>query len=354
VRVGVVCPYDLGEPGGVQQLCEELTSHLRSSGTDATLIGVGSTRRLGGPGTEDATVPVGRAVKIRANASNVPLTLSPLSWKRMRHSLDDVDVVHIHEPLMPLAGWAALKTEKPTVMTFHADAPAWVRGAYARAPFVAKRMRSSVLTAVSEAAKRSIPGEWGEVRITPNAIDVAAYDLPVGRVKNRIAFLGRDDPRKGLDIALEAFRLVHAEHPQAELMVMGADRSEAMPGVRFLGRVTEGEKHRMLASSAIYVAPNTGGESFGIVLAEGMAAGCAVVASDLDAFQAVAGDNAIFFPVGDASALGREMGRLLTDKKERTRLGEAGKEAVKAYDWSTVLGLFLEAYADAVAIRERE
>jgi phosphatidylinositol alpha-mannosyltransferase len=354
MRVGVVCPYDLGEPGGVQQLCEELAAHLRSSGTDATLIGVGTTRRLGGPGTEDATVRVGRAVKIRANESNVPLTLSPLSWNRMRAALHDVDLVHIHEPMMPLAGWAALKTDKPTVMTFHADAPAWVRGAYARAPFVAQRMRSSVLTAVSEAAKRSIPGGWGEVRITPNAIDVAAYDLPVGRVDHRIAFLGRDDPRKGLDIALVAFRLVHAEHPQAELMVMGADRSDDIPGVRFLGRVTEGEKHRMLASSAIYVAPNSGGESFGIVLAEAMAAGCAVVASDLNAFRAVAGDNAVLFPVGDASALAREMGRLLSDEQERTRLGEAGKEAVKAYDWSRVLDLHLKAYADAVAIRERQ
>jgi phosphatidylinositol alpha-mannosyltransferase len=350
----VVCPYDLGEHGGVQHLCEELTSHLRSSGTDATLIGVGSTRRLGGPGTEDATVPVGRAFKIRANASNVPLTLSPLSWKRMREALEDVDVVHVHEPMMPLAGWAALNTGKPSVMTFHADAPAWARGLYAKAPFVAQRMRSSVLTAVSEAAKRSIPPGWGDVRVIPNAIDVAAYDLPVGRVNHRIAFLGRDDPRKGLDIALKAFGLVHKEHHQSELMVMGANRPEEIPGVRFLGRVTEGEKHRMLASSAIYVAPNTQGESFGIVLAEAMAAGCAVLASDLDAFRAVAGNSAVLFPVGDVAALAREMGRLLKDGEERTRLGEVGKEAVKAYDWSRVLGMYLEAYADAVAIRERE
>lgn len=349
MRVGIVCPYDLGEPGGVQQYCEELTSHLRSSGIDSILIGVGSTRWPGGPGTENATVPVGRAVKIRANASNVPLTLSPLSWKRMRDALDRVELVHIHEPMMPLAGWAALKTEKPTVMTFHADAPAWVRGVYARTPFVAERMRSSVLTAVSEAAKRSIPPGWGDVRIIPNAIDVAGYDVPVGRVKHRIAFLGRDDPRKGLNIALEAFELIHKEHPHAELMVMGANRSEEIQGVRFLGRVTEGEKHRMLASSAIYVAPNTGGESFGIVLAEAMAAGCAVVASDLDAFRAVAGDNAVFFPVGDVAALAREMGRLLDDEKERTRLGEAGREAVKAYDWSNVLSEYRQAYADAMS-----
>jgi phosphatidylinositol alpha-mannosyltransferase len=137
-------------------------------------------------------------------------------------------------------------------------------------------------------------------------------------------------------------------------MVMGADRSEDLPGVRFLGRVTDGEKHRMLASSAIYVAPNTGGESFGIVLAEAMAAGCAVVASDLDAFRAVAGTTAVLFPVGDVSALAREMGRLLTDEKERDRLGRAGRDAVKTYDWSRVLDMYLEAYADAVAIRERE
>lgn len=272
----------------------------------------------------------------------------------MSDALGEVDIVHIHEPLMPLAGWAALKTDKPTVMTFHADAPGWVRGVYARVPFVSHRMRTSVLTAVSEAAKRVLPSGWGEVRVIPNAIDVAAYDLPVGRVKHRIAFLGRDDPRKGLDIALHAFGLIREQHPRAELMVMGADRSDDLPGVRFLGRVTDGEKHRMLASSAIYVAPNTGGESFGIVLAEAMAAGCAVVASDLDAFRAVAGNHAVLFPAGDVSALAREMARLLEDEKERTRLGEVGRDAVKAYDWSRVLGMYLEAYADAVAIRERE
>lgn len=343
MKVGIVCPYDLDIPGGVQQLCLELGERLRGAGDDAVVVGPGSAESGIG------TARVGTSIGIRANRSVAPVALAPGVLARTKAALADVDVVHVHEPLVPLVGWAALSVDKPAVVTFHADAPGWVARAYRM--FRSRALRRSVLTAVSQAASRSIPSRWGEVRIIPNAIDVAAYQVEVDRVPGRISFLGRDEPRKGLDIALEAFELIHEDHPQTELMVMSADRSEQIHGVRFLGRVTDGDKHRMLASSAIYVAPNTGGESFGIVLAEAMAAGCAVVASDLDAFRAVAGDNAAFFPVGDAAALAREIGRLLEDGKERTSLGEAGREAVKAYDWSKVLDMYRQAYAEAMADR---
>lgn len=343
MRVGIVCPYDLDKPGGVQQLCLELAERLRAAGEDAVVVGPGSGESRGG------TVRLGASVGIKANRSVAPVALAPGVWARAKAALADVDVVHIHEPLVPLVGWAALSVDKPAVVTFHADAPPWVAGAYR--VFPSRALRRSVLTAVSPAASRSVPSGWGEVRIIPNAIDVPAYEVDVERLSDRISFLGRDEPRKGLSIALEAFELVHKEHSQAELMVMGADRSESRPGVRFLGRVTEDEKHRMLASSAIHVAPNTGGESFGIVLAEAMAAGCAVVASDLDTFRAVAGDDAVFFPVGDVAALAREIGHLLEDERERTRLGEAAREAVKAYDWPMILGMYRQAYADAMADR---
>lgn len=351
MRVGVVCPYDLGEPGGVQQICHELAEQLRSSGDSVVVVGAGSRRLHGGPGRDDDTVRVGRSFKIRANQSSVPLTLSPMSWTRLRGALADVDVVHLHEPMVPLTGWAGMQAPKPMVMTFHADAPNWVEMTYRWAPLVGSRMRSSVLTAVSESAKRGIPTRWGEVRIIPNAIEVAAYDLPVGRVPRRIAFLGRDDPRKGLDIALEAFMSIKEDHPDVQLLVMGAERDVVIPGVRFLGRISDGEKLRLLASSAIYVAPNTGGESFGIVLVEAMAAGCAVVASNLPAFRSVVGENGILFPVGDAAALAREVSRLLADEARRELLGRAGREAVMAYDWSSILDMYKSAYAHALDIR---
>jgi phosphatidylinositol alpha-mannosyltransferase len=348
VRVGIVCPYDLGEPGGVQQIATELAQHLRLSGDSAVLVGAGNQRRHGGPGRDDATVGVGRPFKVKANQSNVPLTLSPLSFTRMREALESVDVVHLHEPLVPLAGWAALASDKPMVVTFHADAPTWVAKAYRFAPLVSRRMQSAILTAVSPVASRSVPKVWGEVRIIPNAIDVGAFDLPVGRIERRIAFLGRDDPRKGLDLALEAFQDVHRKHPETELVVMGAMREVDEPGVRFVGRVSDGEKHRLLASSSIFVAPNTGGESFGIVLAEAMAAGCAVIASDLPAFRAVVGNNGVLVPVADASSLSAAMSLLIEDDAERDRLADAGNQAVREYDWSNVLTRYRQAYEDAM------
>ncbi len=349
MKVGIVCPYDLWEPGGVQQLTTELAAYLQLDGDDAVLIGVGKYRRHGGPGRDEFTIAVGRGFKVRANQSIVPLTLSPMSFARMSSALRWVDVVHVHEPMVPFAGWAALRSGKPMVATFHADAPDWVDRGYRLLPFVGKRFRSVVLTAVSETARQSIPESWGEVRIIPNAIDVSAYDLPVGRVGRRIAFLGRDDPRKGLDIALEAFAAVHQLRPDSELVVMGADRGSNPPGVRYLGRVSDGEKRRMLASSAIYVAPNTGGESFGIVLAEAMAAGCAVVASDLDSFRSVVADTGLLVPVGDVSSLSTAMVSLLEDDVKREKMSVAGREAVQRFDWTNVLTQYRTAYNEAIA-----
>jgi len=351
MRVGIVCPYALDEPGGVQQVCHELSVRLRSSGVETVLVGAGSIRRAGGPGWSADTMPLGRTFKVRANRSTVPLTADPRSWRRLARALEDVDVVHVHEPLMPLLGWAALRSRQPMVATFHADAPNWARTAYRVAPIVGRRMRRAVLTAVSSTARRSVPQSWGDVRIIPNGINVDAYDVPTGRVARRIAFLGRDEPRKGLDIALDAFSRVRSNHPDAELMVMGADRGAEIDGVRFLGRVSEGEKHRTLKSSAIYLAPNTGGESFGIVAAEAMAAGCAIVASDLVAFREVLGDAGVFIPVGDAAALAREVSGLLEDVDRRDALGARAQAAVHKFDWSVVVDEYRQAYAAAISNR---
>ncbi len=340
MKVGIVCPYDLDIPGGVQQLCLELGERLRKAGDDAVVVGPGSS-------ISDGVVGVGRSVGIRANKSVAPVALGPGVWAKTRAALADVDVVHIHEPLVPIVGWAALAVDKPAVVTFHADAPGWVGRAYRVLP--GKALRRSVLTAVSPAASRSVPSGWGEVRVIPNAIDVAAYRVDVERLPGRISFLGRDEPRKGLDIALYAFELVRAEQPVAELVVMGAKRPRLPEGVTYKGFVESAEKHRTLASSSIFIAPNTGGESFGIVLAEAMAAGCAVVASELSAFRDVVGEDAVLVPVGDPGALASAITELLSDPAKRDRLGRSGRARVERFDWSRVLDMYRQAYADAIA-----
>lgn len=349
MRVGLVCPYDIGRPGGVQQLTGELAEHLIATGDEVVLIGAGKTWFHGGPGVDDVTVPAGRAISVKANRSVAPLTLSPTSWRRVSQALEEVDVVHVHEPLIPLVGWTGLSTGKPTVATFHADPPMWVHRLYRLTPGLARRMRSTVISAVSPTAARAIPSDWGPVTIIPNAVDVASYDLPTGRIERRVAFLGRNEPRKGLSVLMEAWLVIRDSLPDAQLMVMGADEAEPMPGVTFLGPVSGGEKKRLLSSSRVYVAPNLGGESFGIVLVEAMASGCAVIASDLPAFVDVADGAAVHVPAGDALALADAVIEVLGDDERASRLGEAARRRASAFDWPEVVAGYRRLYRKALS-----
>ena len=350
MKVGVVCPYDLDSPGGVQKITSELVEKLRAAGDDAFLVSPGEPVHRGGPASGGVTVPVGRAINWRANQSLVPLTISPASWRRVRQALHSADVLHIHEPLIPLVGWAALSVRKPMVATFHADPAPWVNRAYRYAPLLGRRMRRVAATAVSETAASPLPEAWGEVSIIPNALEVARYEVAASRIDHRVSFLGRDDPRKGLDVILEAWPSIREVHPDAELIVMGATRPTAAEGVSFLGRVDGEEKRRLLASASVFVAPNTGGESFGIVIAEAMAAGCAVVASDLPAFRAVVGRDGYLVRPGDADQLGKVTSRLLGDRVEARRMGEQARRAVRRFDWSVVLEAYRNAYRRSLAM----
>jgi phosphatidyl-myo-inositol alpha-mannosyltransferase len=346
LKIGVVCPYDLSAPGGVQQVAIDLSNHLRQGGDEVVLVGAGKYAH-DRPGYDDTTVMTGRAFRIRANNSIVPLTLSPWTWGRVRDALAAVDVIHLHEPLIPLVGWVAMTVDRPLVVTFHADSPPWAERAYTWLP--AGKFRRSVLTAVSPTAARAIPEDWGPVEVIPNGIDTASFRLPVGRVERRVCFLGRDEPRKGLDTLLDAWQRIRERVPQAELKVMGADRGEGMNGVAYVGRVTGGEKNRILASSQVYVAPNTGGESFGIVLIEAMAAGCAVVCSDLEAFRDVVGSHALLVPVGDPDRLAEAVVALLEDPTASRAMGESGRASVARFDWGVIGARYRDQYLRAIA-----
>lgn len=342
MRIGLVCPYDLGRAGGVQQLCRELGDRLGSVGHEAVLVG---------PGSGDDFASVGRALGIRANRSLVPLCLDPRSVGATRRALEGLDVVHVHEPLIPLVGWAALRSAGvPTVATFHADPPGWARRLYRLAgPALTGRLRRCKLTAVSAVAATAVPAAWGEVTIVPNAVDTGAYHRPVARRPDRVAFLGRDDPRKGLDVLLAAWPRIRREVASAELVVLGAQRPVAPPGVRFLGPVDEETKRETLASTAVFAAPNLGGESFGIVVIEAMAAGCAVVASDLAAFRPVLEGTGVLVEPGDAPSLATAISGLLSNPERASALGTAGRDRARDYDWSSVVGDYLAVYESVLA-----
>lgn len=338
MRVAIVCPYDLDMDGGVQAQCLGLAAQLESAGVHAAVVGAGAPPE-----------GVGRTVRVRANRSTNPITLDPRAVPALRRRVEFADVVHVHEPFIPLVGWAALSVEKPTVATFHADPAPWTRRLYRWAEGLGRRvLAGAVLAAASEVAASAVPPSWGEPVVVPNGIDVASYAPETPRRPRRVIFLGRDDPRKGLDVLLAAWPGVREAVPDAELLVVGRARPRDIPGVDFRGWVTEDEKRRLLASASVMVAPNLGGESFGITVAEAMAAGCAVVASDLPAFTAVLAGTGVQVPRGRSAPLLQEIVDLLEDPERARHLGEAARESARRFDWGVVAARYLEIYESAV------
>ncbi len=342
MRVAVVCPYDLGRPGGGQDQATRLVRWLGDAGVEAVLIGPGRK----GP---DGAVLLGATTVIPINRSTAPVKLDPRVGAEVRKAVEGFDVVHVHEPFVPMVGTAALRsTPAATVATFHADPPAWVRSAYR---FGAVGIRAAlrhvaVVTAVSPIAGSAIDGIV-DYRIVPNGIDVADYETGP-KTANRVTFLGRDDPRKGLSVLLDAWPRVRTAVPEASLVVLGAARDESIDGVAFRGRVSEKDKRAELAQSMVHVAPNPGSESFGIVVLEAMASGSAVVAADIPAFDFVAGGAALLVPPGDAVQLADRVVELLEQPDVASSLGASARKRSLAFDGPAVAAHYLAAYEDAL------
>jgi phosphatidylinositol alpha-mannosyltransferase len=337
MRVALVCPYDMRIPGGVQNQVKELAAQLEGAGEEVFIVAPGA-----------PTHDLGETTAISANRSTNRILVNPAVWHRVKRAISRADVVHVHEPFMPLVSLAALAGRVPVVATFHAAPPPWVVRGYRLGSMVGARLlRSAVLTAVSSEAARPLRSSWGAVSIIPNGIDVAAYSGRSDRRPLRVTFIGRDDPRKGLDVLLAAWPLVLAQHPQAELTVIGSHRHAATAGVRYLGIIAELEKRSLLMESSVLVAPNLGAESFGIVLVEGMAAGCALVASDLAPYREVAGEAAIMVAVGDVGAMAAAIGGLLASPDRLEAVRVEGLTRARRYDWSAVLPAYEECYRQA-------
>lgn len=343
MKIGLVSPYDLGRPGGVQDQVIRLAGWLRDAGHESLIVG---------PGTEgpDGAILLGPTTVITVNRAATPIRLDPRVGRELTRALAGVDVIHVHEPLAPVVSLAALRVEgPPKVATFHADPPAWIRRLYhyGRSGVRIALRRASVVTVTSPISGGSIDGIV-DYRIVPNGIDVGSYAKGPKQPLS-VAFLGRDDERKGLSVLLEAWRTVRRSIPEATLVVMGADRGEGIDGVEYLGWVDNDVKRDRLAAATVFCTPNLGGESFGITLAEAMAAACAVVASTLPAFEYVAGETAHFVEPGDADGLAREIIDLLANPASAANLGRAAAERVQRFDGSTVAAAFIQAYEDALA-----
>jgi phosphatidylinositol alpha-mannosyltransferase len=239
----------------------------------------------------------------------------------------------------------------------------------AGAPIVASAMEKiNARIAVSEYARRTLVEHvGGDAVVIPNGVDVGYFSAlrprpewqtPRGQEQDggTIGFLGRfGEPRKGLSVLLEAFPAIVEARPRTRLLVAGrGDADEALRtvpervrgNIEFLGMVGDEDRGRLLRSVDVYCAPNTGGESFGIILVEAMSASAPVLASDIDAFSLVleGGAAGVMYPNGDAAALARTAVALLADPAARSALRAAASETVRRYDWSVVAGDILSVY----------
>jgi phosphatidylinositol alpha-mannosyltransferase len=343
MNVAIVSPYDLGLPGGVQDQAIRLSAWLDRLGHESVLIGPGEQ----GP---DGAVLLGSTRTIKANRAATPIAVSPRVSKRLREAVSDVDVVHIHEPLMPTVSTAAtaIRTH-PTVGTFHADPPSWARFGYRFGSAVWRKAinRLDVVTTVSHVSGSAI-SPFVAARVIPNGIDTADYG-GISKIPLRVAFLGRDDERKGLQVLLDAWPTVLEAVPGAELRVIGARRDDEAEGVTFLGRVDGAQKRAELGTAEIFCAPNLGGESFGIVVAEGMASGCAIVASAIPAFVGVLGEAGVLTSPGDPRGVSEALISLLTNPELLRAKQQAACDAVARFDGAIVAGQYVSAYEDAIA-----
>ena len=362
-RIGIVCPYGWDTPGGVQSHVRDLAEYLIREGHFVSVLA---------PAIDDENLPeyvtsAGRPIAIPYNGAVARVLFGPIAFSRVRHwiSQGDFDVLHLHEPAIPsislLACWAA---EGPLVGTFHAAAKRQ-KMTFAVAPFlepVIEKLNARI--AVSEAARETLTEHLDtDAVVVPNGIYANLYrdgQLDARWTGNTLGFIGRfEEPRKGLSVLIGALPEIIAEIPDVKIFVAGPGDSadtlkEMQPSLRsrftFLGRISEEEKANFLASVGLYIAPNTGGESFGIILAEALAAGASVVASDISAFDSLLGHGEFgtLFESENSHDLAKKVISLLKDAAARRAIAERGKQYAQAFDWEVVADKIYDVYQMAM------
>ncbi|HEY6566613.1 MAG TPA: glycosyltransferase family 4 protein [Actinomycetota bacterium] len=366
VRIALTCPYAWDDPGGVQTHVRELAERLLAAGQAVTVLAP-----VRSEAAQAWVRPVGRPVDIPYNASNAPI--DPRPWA-MRQIADELrrfgpDVVHVHEPMSPSTSmWATLASPVPVVATFHSGATK--SRLYDVASPVLRRVarRLAIRVAVSNAAAefaRSRIG--GGFEIVPNGVDVERFataepaDLGPG---TKVLFVGRLDERKGFPTALAAFERLAGEFDDLRLVVVGdgPDRDAVQgvaPGVRerirMLGVVPNIDLPPFSVASDLYLGTAVGGESFGVVLVESMAAGVPVIASDIPGYREVVRDgvDGVLVPPRDPIALADAAARVLRDPVLADRFRAAGRARAQMFDWSVVMAQLEGCYRRASDPRSR-
>lgn len=364
----MVSPYGWDLPGGVQAHIQDLALYCMAQGHEVSVIA---------PAVDESALPKwvvssGRPIAIPYNGAVARVAFGPVANRRVRKWINEgqFDLLHLHEPAIPslslLACWAA---EGPLVGTFHVSAPKQ-KAIYAVGPILEPAIEKlHARIAVSETARTTLTDHLEtDAVVIPNGInhgEFAVGSLADDVSERTIGFIGRfDEPRKGLAILLESCEELLKRGEEFRVLIAGPGdpdqfretmSDELRERTEFLGRVSDKRKQEILRSIALYVAPNTGGESFGIILAEAMAAGAPVVASDLMAFRDVLenGKAGEIFHAGDSSELALQIGRLLNDPERRAQLKLIGQESSFRFDWSNVGESILDIYRMVSASGEK-
>ena len=351
MRVLEVSPYDLAAPGGVQGQVLGLAAALESLGAEVTVAGPNAAA-CGG-------LDLGQGVPVPGNGSVARVALDPLPLARLR-GCRGVDVVHLHEPIAPLVAQATLSLlgDLPVVGTFHRSGVSlWYR-AWGRAVRPLTERLSAAVAVSPMAAETATLGAGVRVdRVIRNGIDLKRFSAPGKDVPgNRILFVGRLEPRKGVTVLLEAIRGLGA--PGASLTIIGdgplrpavAAAATRDPRIRVLGRVGDDELVKELTAADLLVAPSISGESFGVILLEGMAAGCAVIASDIPAYRQVLGDRGFpsLVPPGSAEQLALAIDEVCSSSDLASLLRQDGMERIPQYDFQEVAREYLALFASLV------
>jgi len=361
LRVCIVTPYDLSHEGGVNRHVRSLAGALAGMGHQTGVIGPASGL------VPEGCVALPGVIPVPANGSvaRIGLLVSP---RAVREHLERnaYDVVHVHEPIVPGPGRQALRFARvPVVATFHASAEREVPLQKLLRRFASGGLvRIAHGIAVSREAKRFSRAIYrGRIAVIPNGVDLTRFTgeraaAPAAGRALRVLFVGRfGEPRKGFSALLDAAALLAAQGRPAEVSVVGdgpaerfAARAERL-GVRFLGRVPDGELAERYRSSDVFCAPSLGGESFGMVLVEAMAAGCPVVASAIPGYAESARGAALLVPPGDPAALADALWRAGTDEPLRARLRGRGLARADALCWSRIAARVLHVYQIATTAR---
>lgn len=359
LRIGMVSPYSLTIPGGVQHQVLGLARELRAMGHEVRVLGP-----CDGPPPEPFVTPLGNSLPTAANGSTVPLAPDPSAALRTLRALNDeaFDILHLHEPMAPGPTVTALMLRlAPMVGTFHASGDiAWYRRVRKGLEWLGTHLdhRVAVSNSARDMAARHIGGSF---EVLYNGIDTETYQRSgVEReTMPTVLFCGRHEPRKGLEVLLDAFLLlpehfrlwICSDGPHIEELRKRYSRDPKVAArIDWLGQVSESEKIDRLARCTVFCAPSLRGESFGLVLLEAMAAGTAVVASNIPGYDTVvtADANGVLVAPGDPVVLAQALREVGEDADLRTRLAAAGSERAEELSMRKLAERYLQIYRDVL------